>query len=118
MDAATPSTTAGPAPRRWGWTQSAGRDRFLIKGANLLVRGQGDALVVSFDNLATIDEGWPRGPWAWRRLGDGVTVLGVQSHARTGSGSRQPLPSCAGWRSEAFPPGVVLTGTSMGGSRR
>jgi len=56
-------------PPEMGLDTAADARRFLIKGdhANLWFEGQGDALVVSFDNLATIDEGWPRGPWAWRR---------------------------------------------------
>jgi hypothetical protein len=72
-------------PPELGLDAAAAADRFLIKGehANLWFEGQGDALVVSFDNLATIDEGWPRLPWAWKRLEPlGHSVLGVQSHAK------------------------------------
>ena len=51
-------------PPEIGLDRAATAERFLIRGehANLWFEGQGDALVVSFDDLATIDEGWPRGP--------------------------------------------------------
>jgi len=40
-------------------------------------------LIISFDNLATIDEGWPRAPWAMHRLAPvGAAILGVQSHSK------------------------------------
>ncbi|MFM7333910.1 MAG: hypothetical protein ACKO1H_05785 [Tabrizicola sp.] len=99
--------------------------RFLVKGAhaNLWFEGQGPerggALVVSFDNLATIDEGWPRGPWAWSRLGPlGHSVLGVQSHAK--DWFRQPTAPALirGLEERGFFrrfDRVVLTGASMGG---
>lgn len=59
--------------------------RFLVMGAgaNLWFERGSDVLIISFDNLATIDEGWPRGPWLGRRLGPmGHSILGVQSHAK------------------------------------
>lgn len=59
--------------------------RFRISGdhAGLWFEGRGDVLIVSFDNLATIDEGWPRAPWMdWRLATLGYSVLGVQSHAK------------------------------------
>jgi len=68
-----------------GLYAAARAGRFLVRGdhADLWFEGAGDALVVSFDNLATIDEGWPRAPWAWTRLEPlGHSVLGVQSHAK------------------------------------
>lgn len=104
-----------------GLDAGASAGRFLIKGehANLWFEGQGDALVVSFDNLATIDEGWPRGPWAWRRLQPlGHSVLGVQSHAK--DWFRQPTAPALlrGLEERGFFRRfrrVVLTGASMGG---
>lgn len=40
-------------------------------------------LIISFDNLATLDQGWPRGPWALSRLAPiGAAILGAQSHAK------------------------------------
>lgn len=59
--------------------------RFRISGAHasLWFERRSDVLIVSFDNLATIDEGWPRGPWlGWRIEAMGYSVLGVQSHAK------------------------------------
>lgn len=100
---------------------AAAAERFLIRGdhANLWFEGRGDALVVSFDNLATIDEGWPRGPWAWKRLEPmGHSVLGVQSHAK--DWFRQPTAPVLlrGLEERGFFRRfrrVVLTGASMGG---
>jgi hypothetical protein len=96
-------------------------DRFLIRRAHasLWFEGRGDVLILSFDNLATIDEGWPRAPWAWRRLEPmGHSVLGVQSHAK--DWFRQPdAPAMIRALEERgffrrFRR-VVLTGASMGG---
>jgi hypothetical protein len=104
-----------------GLDEAVAARRFLIRGehANLWFEGQGDALVVSFDNLATIDEGWPRGPWAWKRLEPlGHSVLGVQSHAK--DWFRQPTAPALlrGLEERGFFRRfrlVVLTGASMGG---
>lgn len=104
---------------------AATADRFLIKGAhaNLWFEGgpqiNSDVLIVSFDNLATIDEGWPRGPWAWSRLQPlGYSVLGVQSHAK--DWFRQPTAPdlIRALEGEGFFRrfrSVVLIGASMGG---
>ena len=108
-------------PPELGLDAAATADRFLIKGdhANLWFEGQGDALIVSFDNLATIDEGWPRAPWAWRRLQPlGHSVLGVQSQAK--DWFRQPTAPALlrGLEERGFFRRfrrVVLTGASMGG---
>jgi hypothetical protein len=112
-------------PLELGLDAAATAERFLIKGdhANLWFEGQsggqGGALIVSFDNLATIDEGWPRGPWAWRRLQPlGHSVLGVQSHAK--DWFRQPTAPALlrGLEERGFFRRfrrVVLTGASMGG---
>jgi hypothetical protein len=116
-----PEVPALDVPPELGLDPAARADRFLIKGehANLWFEGQGDALVVSFDNLATIDEGWPRGPWAWRRLQPmGHSVLGVQSHAK--DWFRQPTAPALlrGLEERGFFRRfrrVVLTGASMGG---
>lgn len=104
-----------------GLDDAARAQRFLVQGehANLWFEGGGDALVVSFDNLATIDEGWPRGPWAWARLQPlGHSVLGVQSHAK--DWFRQPTAPALlrGLEERGFFRRfrrVVLTGASMGG---
>ena len=108
-------------PPEIGLDRAATAERFLIRGehANLWFEGQGDALVVSFDNLATIDEGWPRGPWAWKRLEPlGHAVLGVQSHAKdwfrqpTAPALLRSLEERGFFRRFRR---VVLTGASMGG---
>jgi hypothetical protein len=112
-----------------GLDEAVAARRFLIRGehANLWFEGRGPdqdgaldgALVVSFDNLATIDEGWPRGPWAWKRLEPmGHSVLGVQSHAK--DWFRQPTAPVLlrGLEERGFFRRfrrVVLTGASMGG---
>lgn len=98
-------------------------DRFLIEGphGNLWFEGRkgADALIISFDNLATIDEGWPRTPWAFRRLEPmGHAVLGVQSHAK--DWFRQPTSPAqlVALRETGFFARfrrIVLTGASMGG---
>ena len=112
-------------PPELGLDAAATARRFLIRGdhANLWFEGGGPdldgALVVSFDNLATIDEGWPRGPWAWKRLEPmGHAVLGVQSHAK--DWFRQPTAPTLlrGLEERGFFRRfrrVVLTGASMGG---
>jgi hypothetical protein len=119
VDAADPPLL--DLPPEMGLDAAALAGRFLIKGdhANLWFEGAGDALIVSFDNLATIDEGWPRAPWAWRRLQPmGHSVLGVQSHAK--DWFRQPTAPAllCGLEERGFFrrfARVVLTGASMGG---
>lgn len=102
--------------------------RFLVMGqrANLWFEPAANAasphardLIISFDNLATIDEGWPRGPWAFRRLAPiGAAVLGVQSHAKDWfrlTDAPDMLRALAG---QGFFDGfanIVMIGASMGG---
>jgi hypothetical protein len=113
--------TAIDVPPEMGLDTAATADRFLIRGehANLWFEGQSDVLILSFDNLATIDEGWPRGPWAWARLAPlGHSVLGVQSLAK--DWFRQPTAPALirGLEERGFFRRfrrVVLTGASMGG---
>ncbi len=76
---------APDVPPELGLDAAATANCFLITGdhANLWFEGGSDVLIVSFDNLATIDEGWPRAPWLQHRLAPlGYSVLGVQSHAK------------------------------------
>lgn len=123
MEDAAPADAAPviDVPPELGLDEGARAGRFLVKGdhANLWFEGQGDTLVVSFDNLATIDEGWPRAPWAWRRLQPmGHSVLGVQSHAK--DWFRQPTAPALirGLEERGFFRRfrrVVMTGASMGG---
>jgi pimeloyl-ACP methyl ester carboxylesterase len=106
--------------------------RFLVmgQGANLwfeLGSGAGTSnagphardLIISFDNLATIDEGWPRGPWAMRRLAPiGAAILGVQSHAkdwfRTPAAPDMLRALAAQGFFDSFA-NIVMIGASMGG---
>ncbi len=117
----TPVQPVLELPPELGLDWAAEASRFLIRGehANLWFEGQSDVLIVSFDNLATIDEGWPRGPWAWQRLQPlGYSVLGVQSHAK--NWFRQPTAPelIRGLEERGFFRRfrrVILTGASMGG---
>ncbi len=95
--------------------------RFLKRGqgANLWFEPGSDVLIISFDNLATIYEGWPRGPWMHRRLLPlGYSVLGVQSHAKDwfrGPAAPQMLRDLT---AQGFFDGfsrIVMIGASMGG---
>ena len=95
--------------------------RFLQRGqgANLWFEPGSDVLIISFDNLATIDEGWPRGPWMHRRLMPlGYSILGVQSHATDwfrGPAAPQMLRDLT---AHGFFDGfsrIVMIGASMGG---
>lgn len=118
MDAPAPALDVPP---EMGLDEAVTAGRFFVRGdhANLWFEGAGDALIVSFDNLATIDEGWPRAPWAWKRLEPlGHSVLGVQSHAK--DWFRQPTAPALlrGLEERGFFRRfrrVVLTGASMGG---
>ena len=117
----TAPTTPPDVPPELALDDAASADRFLVQGehAKLWFEGRSDVLVVSFDNLATIDEGWPRAPWAWKRLEPmGHSVLGVQSHAK--DWFRQPTAPALirGLEERGFFRRfrrVVLTGASMGG---
>lgn len=100
---------------------AAGANRFVVMRdhANLWFEGRSNVLMVTFDNLATIDEGWPRGPWLDRHLKSlGYSVLGVQSHAK--DWFRQPsapalLQGLADRGFFARFDKVLLIGASMGG---
>lgn len=108
-------------PPEMGLDAAARAERFLIMGdhANLWFEGRSDVLIISFDNLATIDEGWPRGPWlGWRLEGLGHSVLGVQSHAK--NWFRQPTAPdlLRGLEERGFFRRfrrIVMIGASMGG---
>ncbi len=101
--------------------------RFLVLGpsSNLWFEkgtGQGPHsrdLIISFDNLATIDEGWPRGPWAYRRLAPiGAAVLGVQSHAKDWFRCTSAPDMLRALAAQHFFDGfanIVMIGASMGG---
>ena len=68
------------------WEDVTRTDQFRVTGersAATFVRQPGDSgrnLVISFDNLATIDEDWPRLPWMhWRIAKLGYSNLGLHS---------------------------------------
>ena len=101
--------------------QAAGDDDFLVKSdhANLWFEGRSDVLIISFDNLATIDEGWPRGPWLHRRLAPlGHSLLGVQSHTKDWFRNPTTPALLQGLQTRGFFRRfrrIVMTGASMGG---
>lgn len=69
-------------------------DHFLLEGAhgNLWFEYRSPTLFVTFDNLATLDDPYPRLPWMYRRVeGLGYSLLGVQSFRK--DWFRQPTSS-------------------------
>jgi len=59
------------------------RFRVVSDTAYLWFEPRSDVLVVSFDNLATLDSPYPRLPWLHARTDElGYSLLGVQSHAK------------------------------------
>jgi hypothetical protein len=112
-------------------SSAAPEGRFLVfgqgalAGANLWyepsagIGPYGRDLIISFDNLATIDEGWPRGPWAYRRLAPiGAAVLGVQSHGKDWfrcTGAPDMLRTLAAQHFFDGFANIVMIGASMGG---
>lgn len=95
--------------------------RFMVRGqgANLWFEPGSDVLIISFDNLATVDEGWPRGPWMHRRLLPlGYSVLGVQSHAKDWFRNGTAAEMLRDLTAQGFFDGfsrIVMIGASMGG---
>jgi hypothetical protein len=115
-------------PPQVSLAKATSQTRFLVlgqEGANLWYEPSagtgphGRDLIISFDNLATIDEGWPRGPWAMRRLGPiGAAVLGVQSLAKDWfrtPGAPAMLRALAQQRFFDGFANIVMIGASMGG---
>jgi hypothetical protein len=115
--AALPATCAGPtewtpwARRRWtsrpswGWTRLRRRSG-SDPGEHANLWFEGDALVVSFDNLATIDEGWPR-------AGHGLEAAGADGAC--GAGRAKP---CEGLVPPAHRPGLLRGLEEQGFFRR
>lgn len=95
--------------------------RFFIagQGANLWFEPGSDVLIISFDNLATIDEGFPRLPWMYHRLQPlGYAVLGVQSHAKDWFRLPAAPQMLRDLTAQGFFAGfsrIVMLGASMGG---
>lgn len=78
-----------------------------------------NSLVVSFDNLASLDHPYPRAPWLYRHLGLlGCSFLGVQSYAKDWFRTDDPAAMIAALAKAGFFMGfdrVVFAGASMGG---
>ena len=72
-----------PRPPVVDMADCANMDRFIIDRAPGRLWYEGTAsrvLVISFDNLATVDEGEDRGPWMHKRIVTlGYSNLGVQN---------------------------------------
>lgn len=113
------ATTATATASATGTATAPGRFLVERERASLCFEPGSDVLFVTFDNLATIDEGWPRGPWLLSRLADeGYSVLGVQSRAKDWYRNADAAPLLAGLVATGFFSRfsrVILTGASMGG---
>lgn len=76
-------------------------------------------LVITFDNLATLDQPYPRRPWLHGEVERiGCSVLGVQSQAKDWFRTAEPPAFLRRLAEDGFFRGfssVVLTGASMGG---
>lgn len=79
----------------------------------------GEVLIVSLDNLATVEEPLPRPAWlAHRLLPLGYSVLGVQSMAKDWFRNPDAAPLIEGLAAQGFFAGferVIFLGASMGG---
>ena len=99
---------------------AVGADRFLLEGAhgNLWFEHRSPTLFVTFDNLATLDDPYPRLPWMYARVaGLKYSILGVQTFRK--DWFRQPTSSAqiAGLAARGFFDRfdrVVFMGASMG----
>ncbi len=78
-----------------------------------------DRLIVSFDNLASIDEPYPRLPWLVRHVAEtGYSLLGVQSHAKDWFRQNDAPHMISKLQDQGFFldfEKIVFTGASMGG---
>lgn len=75
-------------------------------------------LLVTFDNLATLDNPYPRAPWLHRQAAElGHSILGVQSHAKDWFRQATAPALIRGLADRGFFAGfdrIVFTGASMG----
>jgi len=114
MDAVTPPSACPP-------DQVTGRDSFLVEGAhaNLWFEHHGPVLYVTFDNLATLDDPYPRLPWMHGRVtGLGYSILGVQSFAKDWYRTPTAPALIRTLQAQGFFARfetVIFTGASMGG---
>ena len=92
--------------------------RRLADTAALWYAPGGRVLIVSFDNLATLDHPYPRKPWLLSRLQElGYSVLGVQSFAKDWYRNPDAAPLLRGLEAEGFFrtfDRVIFIGASMG----
>jgi hypothetical protein len=124
MCADQPTRPAYDAPPLVPLAKADLTQRFRFDGASASVvfepqdGAAGRVLIVSFDNLATIDEGRPRPPWMqWRIKRLGYSNLGVQSHAKDWFRCTDAPDLLTGLRARGFFDRfdrIVLLGASMG----
>ena len=97
---------------------------FWLKGTDcdLVAELRSETLLVTFDNLASINERSdtrPWGPWLGPRAEAlGHSILGVQSHHKDWYRSSEPSDQISGLQANGFFDrfkNIVFTGTSMGG---
>ncbi|WP_126975705.1 hypothetical protein [Frigidibacter oleivorans] len=102
-------------------TRALTADRFLMSGAQgaLWFERRAPTLFVTFDNLSSLDQPWPRAPWLQRPLAAlGYSMLGAQSFARDWYRQDTVPGLLSDLAAAGFFAGfdrVVLTGVSMGG---
>ena len=93
--------------------------RVEAETAFLWFEPRGPVLMVSFDNLATVDEPMPRAPWLGRHAAAlGWSVLGLQSHAKDWYRQDRPGEMLDHLREAGFFDGfdtILFVGASMGG---
>ncbi|MEO9575374.1 MAG: hypothetical protein ABJ263_04485 [Tateyamaria sp.] len=97
MAAATDSSVEQPSinpPPSVSLNKVHDSNRFLLEGehGNLWFEYRSPTLFVTFDNLATLDDPYPRMPWMYERVEMlGYSILGVQSFSK--DWFRQPTSS-------------------------
>ncbi|WIY26306.1 FkbM family methyltransferase [Parasedimentitalea psychrophila] len=105
-------------------SQAAKAGNFWLKGTNcdLVAELRSETLLVTFDNLASINERPetpPWGPWLGPRAKAlGYSILGVQSHHKDWYRTSEPPEQISGLQASGFFDRfkhIVFTGTSMGG---
>lgn len=113
-----------PLPQTQSLGSAARADSFWLRGQSCDLVGirRSDDLLVSFDNLAAIDERADTPPWtpwlAKRAEMLDLSILGVQSHAKDWYRTPEPPEQIAELQAQGYFDrfrNVVFTGTSMGG---
>jgi len=95
-------------------------DHFLLEGehGNLWFEYRSPTLFVTFDNLATLDDPYPRMPWMYERVDMlGYSILGVQSFRKDWFRQPSSPEQIAGLAAQGFFSRfdrVVFMGASMG----